>query len=149
MSSAEKIQPLRREEKDYTNEVQHDLIESSRKDMGRIGLFIAVLCVVLLVVFFFGFSQNFSSMSTRIESLEGVQDQVGRLDQRVNGLETSMAALEDLPEKARNMVLRAQVQEMAQMAAYLSSQMGDEAQSEQLKQAQAILDQVRKNMAAQ
>ncbi|NCC26154.1 MAG: hypothetical protein EOM25_13320 [Deltaproteobacteria bacterium] len=148
MNAAEKVQPLHGEQTDYKNAVQHDIIDSSRKDMGRIGLFVAILCVILLVVFFFGFSQNFSSLNHKVEALEAVQGQITQLGSRMDGLETSLSSLQNLPEKARKMVLTSQVQEISQKAAFLSTQV-DQAQADKLKQAQALLNDVQKGLAAE
>lgn len=120
--------------------------EATRRDMSKVALFVSLLAVVLLVVFFFGLNQNLKGVSATVEQLAM---NTGELTGRMDGIEGKVAELENLPEKSRMMVMGTMLQEMAQRAAYLGTQMQTEEQNEKLHQAMELLQQVQTEIAAQ
>lgn len=112
-------------------------LSDTRRDMSKVALFVSLLAVVLLVVFFFGLNQNLKGMSANVDQLTG----------RMSGLEEKVVALENLPHQSKMMVMGTMLQEMAQRAAYMSTQMETEAQNEKLVQAMELLQQVQTEIA--
>lgn len=119
-----------------------EAVDKTSRDMGKVALFVAILAVVLLVVFFFGLNQNLNGLSARVDNLVVLKNDVDALGGRVNVVEDRLVALEGLPLKAKKMVMGTMLQEMAQRAAYLSTQMDGENQNERLVQAMELLQQV-------
>lgn len=109
----------------------------TRRDMSKVALFVSLLSVVLLVVFFFGLNQNLKGMSANVDNLSG----------RMTGIEDKVVALENLPHQSKMMVMGTMLQEMAQRAAFMSTQMETEAQNEKLVQAMELLQQVQTEIA--
>lgn len=120
--------------------------EATRRDMSKVALFVSLLAVVLLVVFFFGLNQNLKGVSATVEQLAV---STGELTGRMDGIEGKVAELENLPEKSRMMVMGTMLQEMAQRAAYLGTQMQTEEQNEKLHRAMELLQQVQTEIATQ
>ncbi|WP_028586972.1 hypothetical protein [Desulfocurvus vexinensis] len=120
--------------------------EATRRDMSKVALFVSLLAVVLLVVFFFGLNQNLKGVSATVEQLAM---NTGELTGRMDGIEGKVAELENLPEKSRMMVMGTMLQEMAQRAAYLGTQMQTEEQNEKLHRAMELLQQVQTEIATQ
>jgi len=150
MQAQEKVTPLRHEEKTEDNKQQFakDIIANSRKDMGKVAMIISILCVLLLVVFFFGLNQNISGLSAKVEELSSLKGDVQSLDSKVLSMEQKIATLENLPQMTKNMLLSNILQEMSQKAAYLSSQVSTEEQSEKLMQAKELLQQVQAELGS-
>ena len=120
--------------------------EATRRDMSKVALFVSLLAVVLLVVFFFGLNQNLKGVSATVEQLAV---STGELTGRMDGIEGKVAELENLPEKSRMMVMGTMLQEMAQRAAYLGTQMQTEEQNEKLHRAMELLQPVQTEIATQ
>ncbi len=144
MSASEKVHFIgkaaeNKEPKEATVHTDPQAQEETRRDMSKVALFVSILSVVLLVVFFFGLNQN----------LKGVSGTVDQLSGRMNGIEDKIVALENLPQKSRMMVMGTMLQEMAQRAAYMSTQMETPEQNEKLHQAMELLQQVQTEVTPQ
>lgn len=152
MSAVEKVhhigpehegEEMQEEQKEVQAERQPaELIDKTGRDIGKVALFVSILSVVLLVVFFFGLNQNLTGLSARVDSLITIKDDVNALGTRVGTVEDRIVALEGLPKKAKQMVMGTMLQEMAQRADYLGSQMETDEQTAKLKQAMELLQQV-------
>jgi phage-related protein len=153
MQVEEKVTPLRPEKEQVGQEqpIAQEIISDVRKDMGKVSMAISLLAVLLLVVFFFGLKQNVAGLeetvNTKLQVVADLQNQIQSLDGKIGSVEEKVAALENLPEKTKKMILANMLQEMSQKAAYLSSQVGSEEQSARLKQAVKLLQQVQGDLA--
>lgn len=148
MSTAEKVHHIGQEPETETPQEPKaerqpaELIDKTGRDIGKVALFVSILSVVLLVVFFFGLNQNLTGLSARVDNLVSIKDDVNALGTRVGTVEERIVALEGLPQKAKKMVMGTMLQEMAQRADYLGTQMETEGQSAKLKEAMQLLQQV-------
>jgi len=124
----------------YAADVQKDLIDT-RKDSGKVAIAIALMAIFLLVVFYFGFRQNFTELRNKVEALNGLQTRVISLEQDVEALKT-------LPEKTRYMVMGTMAQEMASKAEYLNTQAASEEQRVKILQAKKLLEDIQQEFAA-
>ncbi|MFA7166409.1 MAG: hypothetical protein WC124_11315 [Desulfoplanes sp.] len=124
----------------YAEDVQKDLIDT-RKDSGKVAIAIALMAIFLLVVFYFGFRQNFTELRHKVEALNGLQT-------RVVSLEQDVEALKALPEKTRYMVMGTMAQEMANKAEYLNTQAASEEQRAKILQAKKLLEDIQQEFAA-
>ncbi|MFA6809901.1 MAG: hypothetical protein WCR47_02455 [Desulfoplanes sp.] len=124
----------------YAEDVQKDLIDT-RKDSGKVAIAIALMAIFLLVVFYFGFRQNFTELRHKVEALNGLQT-------RVVSLEQDVEALKALPEKTRYMVMGTMAQEMANKAEYLNTQAASEEQRAKILQAKKLLENIQQEFAA-
>lgn len=124
----------------YAEDVQKDLIDT-RKDSGKVAIAIALMAIFLLVVFYFGFRQNFTKLRNKVEALNGLQTRVISLEQDVEALKT-------LPEKTRYMVMGTMAQEMANKAEYLNTQAASEEQRAKILQAKKLLENIQQEFAA-
>ncbi|GAU08928.1 hypothetical protein [Desulfoplanes formicivorans] len=124
----------------YAEDVQKDLIDT-RKDSGKVAIAISIMSIILLVVFYFGFRQNFTELRHKVEALNGLQSRVVTLEQDV-------AALKTLPQKTKYMLMGTMTQEMANKAAYLGTQAASKEQAAKILQARQLLDDIQKEFAA-
>ena len=124
----------------YAEEVERDLIDT-RKDSGKVAIAISVMAIILLVVFYFGFRQNFTELKQRVDALNGLQTRVVTLEENVESLKT-------LPEKTRYMVMGTMTQEMANKAEYLTTQAASEEQGAKILQARKLLEEIQQEFAA-
>lgn len=121
-------------------EIQNDnAYGETQRDMSKVALFVSILSVVLLVVFFFGLNQNLKGVSSTVEQLSVSSSD---LTSRIAGVEDKLVALESLPHKSKMMVMSTMLQEMAQRAAFLSTQMDTPEQNDKLQSAMELLQQV-------
>jgi hypothetical protein len=124
----------------YAEEVQKDLIDT-RRDSGKVAIAISIMSIILLVVFYFGFRQNFTELRHKVEALNGLQSRVVTLEQDVTALKT-------LPQKTKYMLMGTMTQEMANKAAYLGTQAASKEQAAKILQARQLLDDIQKEFAA-
>jgi hypothetical protein len=99
------------------------------------------MSIILLVVFYFGFRQNFTELRHKVEALNGLQSRVVTLEQDVTALKT-------LPQKTKYMLMGTMTQEMANKAAYLGTQAASKEQAAKILQARQLLDDIQKEFAA-
>jgi len=147
MSAADNVHFIGQGQDDKTPEQPPrvaEAVDKTSRDMGKVALFVAILAVVLLVVFFFGLNQNLNGLSARVDGLVVLKNDVDALGGRMNVVEER---LETLPVKAKKMVMGTMLQEMAQRAAYLSTQMDGADQNERLHRAMELLQQVQVEVA--
>ncbi|BBD07341.1 hypothetical protein [Desulfovibrio ferrophilus] len=145
MSAAENVHFIGENNEEQKAAVQPqaaEAVDKTSRDMGKVALLVAILSVVLLVVFFFGLNQNISGLSTRVDNLGVLKNDVDALGGRMNVVEDRLVTLEGLPLKAKKMVMGTMLQEMAQRAAYLSTQLDGEGQNARLQQAIELMQQV-------
>ncbi|SKA78791.1 hypothetical protein [Desulfobaculum bizertense] len=116
-----------------------EIMEKTKKDMGKVALIVSILSVVLLVVFFFGLNQNLTSLNQQVSVIPGIQNQIATM-------ETDLATLKDLPSQTRRMVVGTMLDEMAQKANFLGGQMEDEAQAAKLQEAMKLIQGVQADM---
>jgi hypothetical protein len=124
----------------YAEEVQKDLIDT-RRDSGKVAIAISIMSIILLVVFYFGFRQNFTELREQVDALNGLQTRVVTLEEDVAGLKT-------LPEKTRFMLMGTMTQEMANKADYLGTQAASQEQADKIREAQRLLEEIQKEFAA-
>lgn len=142
MSQA-KITPISTPQKD--TEKQHfaqELTATTQKDMGKVGLIIAILAVILASVLFFGLNQNLKGLTEKVTELSALNQDIQNLNAKVGTLESKIATLENLPQKTKNIIIANTLQDMAQKAKFLSSQVQTQEQATKLLQAQELLREV-------
>jgi chromosome segregation ATPase len=98
MEAKEKVRPLHAEQKSETKEKEpqkspEQLLAETRKDMGKVGLFVSILAVVLVVVFFYGINQDVSVLQEDVEELATLQSEVNGLEGQVSSIEDSVSGL--------------------------------------------------------
>ncbi|NJB66369.1 uncharacterized protein YoxC [Desulfobaculum xiamenense] len=122
------------------------IMDRTNRDMGKVALLVSIMSVILLVVFFFGLNQNLTSLTEQVSVIPGMQQQIQGIDGKIAGIETELGALKDLPAKTKKMVVGTMLQEMAQKAGYLGSQMESDAQNAKLQQAMQLMQEVQADM---
>ncbi|HCO12284.1 MAG TPA: hypothetical protein DIT19_03550 [Desulfonauticus sp.] len=143
--SAAKISKIPSAEKNTQEEHQQfaqEILAKTQKDMGKVGLVISILAVILSAVLFFGLNQNVKGLSEEVSKLGQLSTELKVLSSQVGSLESKVAALENLPQKTKNLIIANTLQDMAQKTKYLSSQVQTEEQATKLLQAQELLKQV-------
>jgi hypothetical protein len=128
------------QEVNYAEEVQKDLIDT-RRDSGKVAIAISIMSIILLVVFYFGFRQNFTELKERVNALNGLQTRVVTLEEDVAGLKT-------LPEKTRYILMGTMTQEMAAKVDYLGTQAASPEQADKIREARRLLDEIQQEFAA-
>ncbi|GAB6176200.1 hypothetical protein JCM16814_10910 [Desulfobaculum senezii] len=123
-----------------------EIMNKTNRDMGKVALFVSIMSVILLVVFFFGLNQNLTSLTQKVSVIPGIQQQIDGIDGKIAGMETELTELRNLPAKTKNMVVGTMLQEMAQKAGYLGTQMGDDAQNEKLQRAMQLMQEVQTDL---
>jgi len=122
-----------RDPKDTQTPSPHDLNAKTSRDVSRVALVLAVIALLAAGVLFFKANQTVNALS---KDVTGITAKIGLMDAR-------MAELETLPAKSRQMVTAAMIQEMAQKAAYLSTQVDDKEQAAMLLRAMELLKQAK------
>ncbi len=112
------------------------------KDMGKAALFISILTVLLLVVFFYALNRNVAGLADEVQELGQLRGQVATLDDKMVQFEDKLKILDTVPAIAKRTMLRSMVQDLSQRAAFISKEVEDENQSQQLQQAIELLDKV-------
>ena len=140
MEEQEKDMQTETQSVNYAEEVQKDLIDT-RRDSGKVAIAISIMSIILLVVFYFGFRQNFTELRHKVDALNGLQTRVVTLEEDVAGLKT-------LPEKTRYMLMGTMTQEMANKADYLGTQAASKEQAAKILQARKLLDEIQREFAA-
>ncbi len=140
MEEQEKDMQTETQSVNYAEEVQKDLIDT-RRDSGKVAIAISIMSIILLVVFYFGFRQNFTELRHKVDALNGLQTRVVTLEEDVAGLKT-------LPEKTRYILIWTMTQEMANKADYLGTQAASKEQAAKILQARKLLDEIQREFAA-
>jgi len=122
--------PKGNDPKDNGTPPLHGQNVKTSRGVSRTALVLAILALLAAGALFFKTNQNLASLS---KDVTGITAKIGLMDAR-------MAELENLPAKSKQMVTAAMIQEMAQKAAYLSTQV-DKEQAAKLLQAMELLQQ--------
>lgn len=69
------------------------LLEETRRDMGKVGLFISLLAVVLVVVFFYGINQNLTGLEDRVAELAYLEEDVGGLKDKMTSMDGKISSV--------------------------------------------------------
>lgn len=145
-ASAEKVHDLKVDPRKLTKEEAEEIKAKTNGDLGKVALFVSLLTVILLVVFFFGLNQNVTGLTEEVRDIPEIKERIATMSSRIDGMETEMAALKDLPQESKRMVVRTMLQDMAQRAGYLTEQVDNEQQSAKLNQAMQLLEEVQTDL---
>ncbi|HKK32853.1 MAG TPA: hypothetical protein VJ934_04755 [Desulfomicrobiaceae bacterium] len=114
----------------------------ARRDLTTISMTIAAAAVVLMCIFYFSLNQQIQGLQSEVRTLSAMQPRVSTLETQITDMDARVTALQDLPSRTRQMVLRNTLEEMAHQAAFLGTQLGDEAQNAKLQEARKLMQQV-------
>ena len=114
----------------------------AKRDLTTISMVIAAAAVVLMCIFYFSLNQQIQGLQNQVQILSAMQPRVSTLETQMTDMDTRVTALQDLPSRTKQMVLRNTLAEMAHQAAFLGTQLGDEAQNAKLQEARKLLQQV-------
>ncbi|WP_027185866.1 hypothetical protein [Desulfovibrio inopinatus] len=141
-------------------ELRAEIMTKTAHDMGRVGMIIAMLAVVIAVVLYFagtkkmaGLQEHMHEMDTQIASameesknvasaVDAVKGDMTGLSQTVGTFDSRLAELETLPEKTKKIIYNNMLVQIAQQAAFLRTQLDSQSQTEKLTQAIELLQQV-------
>lgn len=141
MEQSEKVRTLKTDQQVDPHSRHHDpekIMAETRKDMGKVALFVSLITVVLVVVLYFVVDQNISGLSGQVQEAAALEQEVGALDARVT-------EMENLPAQTRNLILFNDLAEMSQKAEYLSGQLEGE-QAAKLEQAGVLLREIQQDL---
>jgi len=146
MEAKERIHTIGKTERpDFSAEAEAIKARTER-DMGKVAMFVSILSVILLIAFYFGLNQNVTGLTEEVKQVSVIQEQVSGMQGRMGEMEARVQAMESLPAKAKKMVMSTMIMEMAQRAAYLSTQVDTEEQAAKLTQAMDLLQQVQTDL---
>ena len=115
-------------------------VVEAQKDMSKVALMVALLAVLLLVIFFFGMNRNIAGLTTEVQSLGTLRDEVSSLDQRLVDLKA------DVPVQVQRMIAHDIVNEMTMKAFYLTDTLHDEALRTKMQEILQGLKEVREGL---
>ncbi len=69
------------------------LLEETRRDMGKVGLFVSLLAVVLVVVFFYGINQNLTGLEHRVDELAYLEEDVVALNKKMTTMDGKISSV--------------------------------------------------------
>jgi septal ring factor EnvC (AmiA/AmiB activator) len=122
----------------------------TRRDMGRLALFIAILSVLLLAVFFYALNRNMTGLAEQVHglarmqpSVTEIQERTDRMQERMADMEESIAAAESLPARVRRQVQAAMLADTVERLEAIAQDAETEEHSAKLHQAMSLLDEVR------
>lgn len=92
MEATEKVRPMHSENKGETKQKEpqktpEQLLAETRKDLGKVALFVSILTVVLLVIFFYSVNQNVSALQGDVEELATLQGEVNGVQGEVSSVQ--------------------------------------------------------------
>lgn len=99
---------------------------------GSAALWVSFIAVIVVMVAYFAVDTKLSTLSDTVKN-------VPTLETKVNGLETQVAALKDLPATVKNMFLRDQMAQLSLMMSRLSAGLETEEQRAVAKQAGELM----------
>lgn len=111
-------------------------------NLACIALFVALLAFILMVVLYFSQQQNISGLAAKIDEASGVKAQITAVKDQVGALEKEVAAIRNLPEEARKIIISGMISESASKMDYLISQVDDGEQQARLKEIRKMLQEV-------
>lgn len=140
-----KMDEYKRERKGGDEQMTEQILEKSRRDFGKVAIFVSVLTVMLLVVFFFALQQNLTGLNSEVARLSGLQGEVATLGETVAVHDEKIVALEKLPEQTRNMIIGNAIAEMGSTIDNVGGQVPAD-QADKLTRAKALLMEVRQGL---
>jgi len=130
---------LQKESKSKKDEQRpEELLKEVKKDMGKVALIISIMCVMLMVVFYFSIKLTVGTIEKKMAELYPVKKQVVILDKTVDNLQSRMAKIEKLPEETKKMIYGDILNEISQKAEYLSQHLKG-SEKEKLMEVQRLL----------
>lgn len=111
-------------------------------DLGKVALFVALLAFVLMVILYFSQQQNISGLAAKIDEAIGLKAQITAVKDQVGALEKEVAAIRNLTEEARKIIISGMISESASKMDYLISQVEDGEQQARLKEIRKMLQEV-------
>ena len=119
-------------------------------DLSKWAMLVSLLSLVLMLIFFFGLTQNVTGVADEVESvsqlrgqieglqalLQGTNEYVGALDGRLGAVEQTQSGL------VRQAVLEGLLSDMRIQAAALAGAVTDPAQAAKIAQLQELLEQL-------
>jgi len=119
-------------------------------DMSKWAMVVALLSLVLVLVFFFGLTQNVSGVAGEVEAVselktdvEGLRALVQGTNEYVVGLDERLGQVEAVQSGlVRQAVLQGLLADLRVKAAALEGALQDPAQAEKLAQVRALLDEL-------
>lgn len=145
--ASEKVRDLKTDPRKLTTKEAEEIKANTTKDLGKVALFISLLSVILLIVFFFGLNQNMTGLTNEVRDIPEMKQNIATMSSRMDSMETEMAALRDLPQEAKRMMVQSMLQEMSQRVGYMSIQVENEQQSAKLNRAVELLQEVQADLA--
>lgn len=146
MEAKDRIHTIGKSDNEAFSAEAEDIKARTERDMGKVAIFVSILSVILLIVFYFGLNQNVTGLTEEVKQVAVIQEQVTGMQGRMGEMEARVQAMENLPAKAKKMVMSTMIMEMAQRAAYLSTQVDTEEQADKLNQAIDLLQQVQTDL---
>ncbi|NEP77078.1 MAG: hypothetical protein F6K39_02180 [Okeania sp. SIO3B3] len=169
MSQAENVTPIQDYKTDEATQeaIAQEVMSSAGNDMGKVAIYISLLSVVLLMVFYFGLSQNITKLGEEVEALAGLRQDVSAMGTRLDGvssrlrttdqavdalngkmgtMETRVVELEKLPAKTRKMVIVNDLNAIGGKLGFIGGQL-DAGQAAKLEQAQKLLKALEADLA--
>ncbi len=153
--------------KEKEQELRAEIMTKTAHDMGRVGMIVAMLAVVIAVVLYFagnkkiaGLEEQLAEMDHKVVSsmdetksvadalngvngvIDGVKGDMDGLAKTVGAFDGRLAELESLPEKTKKIIYNSMLTQIAQQAAFLRTQLDSQEQTEKLTQAIELLQQV-------
>ncbi|WP_029895285.1 hypothetical protein [Desulfohalovibrio reitneri] len=145
MSGSDKVHSItdyKDENPDGEANLANEVAGRTSRDMAKVSIFISILAVLLLVVFFFGLNQNIRGLTSEVEALSGLEQEVGQLSGSVEGLEQRV---DNMPQQMRQAMV---VDALNEMNARLG-QIGEglnETQAARLNEAMQLMQQVQADL---
>ncbi len=120
------------------------------RDLSKWAMVVSLLSLVLVLIFFFGLTQNVTGVADEVQAVselrgqvEGLQALVQGTNQYVAGLDERLGALEEIQAKmVRQAVLEGILSDMRIQAAALSGAVTDPAQAAKIAQIQEMLEEL-------
>lgn len=135
--------PKAEEAKPGFKPIEEEVFEAKTgSDLGKVALFVALLAFILMVMLYFSQQQNISGLAAKIDEANGVKAQITAVKNQVGALEKEVAAIRNLPEEARKIIISGMISESASKMDYLISQMDDGEQQAKLKEIRKMLQEV-------
>jgi len=129
-----------------TNSEAEEGMAKANRDMSKVAIFLSIVSILLMVVFFFGLNQNVKGLSTQAKLIPAMQDNMVLMNKNMESMDTRLLAVEELPARARNIIMGAMLEEMAGSTGYLQTQIDDPAAAEKLQAAAELLRQVQADL---
>lgn len=132
LGTEKKVRVLHDLNKSDLEKGQGDASMKREGEGGNAALWVSFIAVIVVMVAYF-------AVDTKLSALTETVKNVPTLETKVNGLETQVAALKDLPATVKNMFLRDQMAQLSLMMSRLSVGLETEDQRAVAKQAEELM----------